>query len=347
MSLMEKAQNWFRNLIKPAGESEQLTYTQLAGGGKRGFIPPQNQTSRNPFRKQKQPDAAPANPFSTQMPVTPLGTDNGYGQQPVMEQQEYAYASHPMYQPEQQSFAQHTSFQSAPQAPFAPQSVPMGFETNFVQPPMANQPGSPFEGYNNVQPLQQPSAPLQQSAPIAPVHFLNNHVVDKNGKSYRHALRVAQITTVPDCYRLIEFMRGSETVLINLDAMSEAEEMGRCLDLLYGAAYALQCTFTRVANKSLYLITPSDILVQPYDSIGEMTDREIDYRWPDPASVAYMQRNAAPREQRFAYQDTGFASAYNAPASGHADYARFQGRAVNQSQNTGYTDFGGFGGLRR
>lgn len=243
------------------------------------------------------------------------------------------------YVPEQQAYPQQESYPPFQQQPFAAQSMPFSQGG-----PLPNQPGSPFEGYPNN------SQPPQPSTRMPNISYMNGLVVDKTGKGYRHAMRVAQITTVPDCYRLVEFMRGSETVLVNLDTMNDAEEMGRCLDLLYGAAYALQCTFTRVSNKSLYLITPADILVQPYDSIGSMTDREIDQRWPDPASVGYRQRNPDPREQQFAYQQTGFAPAYQGYAggmTGYADYGRLQGRAVNQSQNTGYTDFGGFGGFRR
>jgi len=403
MSFMEKAQGWLGKFTNKPQQGSDPAYTQRADGSTSGYHP---NTQRMKPQPAPQPEPVPQwQPEPGYVPPQQMGAAPQEGgkpswlntgkQKPVQEQPQMGYTQQ---QAPQQSYTQQMNYQQPYQA--APQPTgytqqqpqmgyqqpapqmqqPMGqeYRGGFAptwQQPVANVPGSPFEGYVGAnQTMNQPAMNGGSAAPNNIV-YMNGVTVGQDGTAYRHSMRVAQITTVPDCYRLVAFMRSGESVLVNLDEMNETEEMGRCLDLLYGAAYALQCTFTRVANRCLYLITPADILVQPYEAIAEESDREIDARWPDPASVGYMQRNAQreqdkfghftqhnawgaqpqqPQMNSFGYQGYGAQNAYQQgyqqPAYRQQQFAAggdpvgFGNRAA-RAQNTGYTDFGGFGGL--
>lgn len=384
MSFMDKAQGWLGKFTNKPNHGSDPAYTQRADGSTSGYHP--NTQRMKPQQAPQQPQPEPAAQWQPEPGYTSpqqMGQQQGAQddgkpswlktgkqkpvqpeqapQQPPMgyTQQQSAY----QYQQPQTSYTQQMNYQQPQmgyQQPQMNQPVGQEFRGGFAptwQQPVANVPGSPFEGYVGANQTMN-----QQPVNAAPnnIVYMNGVTVGQDGTAYRHSMRVAQITNVPDCYRLVAFMRSGESVLVNLDEMRETEEMGRCLDLLYGAAYALQCTFTRVANRCLYLITPADILVQPYDTIAEETDREIDARWPDPASVGYMQRNAQREQEKyghFAQQNQWPQQQVNGFGYQQPSYGGFQqqfaaggdpvgfGNRASRSQNTGYTDFGGFGGL--
>ena len=110
--------------------------------------------------------------------------------------------------------------------------------------------------------------------------------VGADGTAYAMAIRLTQPLSTSRCYRIIEFMRNGEAVLVNMELMQDAIECDRCLDLLYGAAYAMGYTFTRVANRVLYLIAPQTVNVQAYASINDIAQRDNASRWPgsDPSN---------------------------------------------------------------
>ena len=105
------------------------------------------------------------------------------------------------------------------------------------------------------------------------------HFVD-NGTAYAMVLRLAQPVNTASCYRLIEFMRNGEAVLVNMELIADDNEVSRCLDLLYGAAFAMGCAFTRVAVRCMYLITPRSVDVLSYASMEGLAQRDSAYRWP-------------------------------------------------------------------
>ena len=400
MSFMEKAQGWLGKFTNKPQQGSDPAYTQRADGSTSGYHPNTQRMKPQPA-PQPQPEPVPQwQPEPGYVPPQQMGAaPQADGkpswlrtgrQKPVQEQPPMGYTQQqaPQQGYTQQMNYQQVPYQAAPQPTGYTQQQPqMGYQQpapQMQQPPMgqdyrggftptwqqpvANVPGSPFEGYVGAnQTMNQPamnSGMGGNGGVPNNIVYMNGVTVGQDGTAYRHSMRVAQITTVPDCYRLVAFMRSGESVLVNLDEMNETEEMGRCLDLLYGAAYALQCTFTRVANRCLYLITPADILVQPYDTIAEESDREIDARWPDPASVGYMQRNAQREQQKYGHftqknvwdqpqqpQMNSFGgypgyeqNAYPQQFAAGGDPVGFGNRAA-RAQNTGYTDFGGFGGL--
>lgn len=118
------------------------------------------------------------------------------------------------------------------------------------------------------------------------VYMNQGDFVDANGTAYRMVLRMAQPRYTSSCYRIIEFMRNGEAVLVNTEQIKEDREVTRCLDLIYGASYALNCACTRAASRCLYVITPRDVNVLPYASLEDMNQRDAAQRWPgsDPSN---------------------------------------------------------------
>lgn len=106
-----------------------------------------------------------------------------------------------------------------------------------------------------------------------------SYVAGKDGVAYRAIIRVAQPTALDKCYRLIEFIANSEVLLVNLEMIQDRADVDRCLDVLYGAAYVMHYTFTRIAEKSIYLIAPRSFSVEPFNAVNQMNQREIAQRW--------------------------------------------------------------------
>lgn len=165
-----------------------------------------------------------------------------------------------------------TSSQPIQQVP--PQQVPP--QGNWMGPQ-----GQPVGGQNMAAPQVGP-VEANAMAPNAPVFR------DDYGKTYAHCERLTQPLSVATCFRLIEFMRSGESVLVNLDLVPDKAERARCVDLLAGAAFTMNCTFTRVSVEHLYLIAPSTVLVKPYESMKEMERQGQDrYSWGSTSSVQY------------------------------------------------------------
>ena len=143
-----------------------------------------------------------------------------------------------------------------------------------------------------------------QNGQAAPnnISYFPGAFVGKDGRAYSHVERVAQVTQVPSCYRIIEFMRNGESVIVNTEMINDPAETDRCLDMLYGAACALGCTLTRISSqKEIYLLSPETVMVVPYDGIRRMSDQEINARWPDPDAMN--DRYGYGRSQQGGYQE--------------------------------------------
>ena len=110
----------------------------------------------------------------------------------------------------------------------------------------------------NAQPTgyqQQPTGYYQAQPQTPPqpdnISYMPGNFVGSDGRAYRHIENVAVVSNVGMCYRIIEYMRNSESVIVNTEQISDEVENQRCLDMLYGAARAMHCTFTRVAARSI------------------------------------------------------------------------------------------------
>ncbi len=163
-----------------------------------------------------------------------------------------------------------------------------------VQPsePFAAQP-QPFQptAQQAMQPWQPPVQPAQPVQPMQPAQqpdnlsYMPNMFVGNDGTAYRHVERLTQPMSASTCYRLIEFMRNGESVIVNTELIRDERENQRCLDLLYGAAYTMNCTFTRISARSIYLIAPATVTVIAYESIRQMNEQDAAVRWPGAESA--------------------------------------------------------------
>ena len=187
--------------------------------------------------------------------------------------------------PQQQASYQQPAYQ---QTAFQPQQTGYQPQTGYQQPAYPPQPQTQLQwnsteqsapGYGPAQTGYMPEA----NAPQDNVRYMPGMVVGEGGQGYAATLRIAQLSSVRDCYRLIEFMRNLESVIINVEYISDAAENQRCLDLLYGAAFAMQYTLTKISERSIYLISPTNVLVIPYETIRYASDQDMDERWPGAA----------------------------------------------------------------
>ena len=134
----------------------------------------------------------------------------------------------------------------------------------------------------------------QRAAVPDNITYMPGSYVGDDGMAYRHVERLAQPLSAATAYRLIEFMRNEETVIVNTELIRDERENQRCLDLLFGAAFTMNCTFTRISAKSIYLIAPRSVTVMPYESLRQMNEKDAAMRWPGAQSP----RTATPEPQR-------------------------------------------------
>lgn len=319
MSLLDKAQTLLRRFRAGGEVDEESMYSRRHNGSLSGYHP-------NVGRMSPQDPSAPADqPY------------DAYSQPPSYAAQDPAMQGQPVQQPEYSFQQNYQPLWNPPEQPNQATDYRTGYQPHFQNPPMpANQPGSPIMGYQPPFPPQQPAQPQQQPVPDN-ILYMPGGVVGRDGKEYLHTVRIAQITGVPDCYALMQSMRNNETVIVNLDMMPDNSEIDRCLDLLFGASYALQCQFNLVSSRNIYLLTPAAIQVENVENLRQRSEYEADNRWPDPANLAYRQRVAA-REQTAYSGFGGFGQ--NAYAQSYQGYG--MGRRNGTRNTMEYTDFGGF-----
>ena len=189
----------------------------------------------------------------------------------------------------QQSYAQNNGWQNdfsqvngtgyAPQmngTGYAPQMNATGYapaQNGFAQAAAPAQPAG-FAQQQNAAPAQNAQSNMGQ------MHYMPGQFVHEDGKSYSHVERLAQPLSASSCFRLIEFMRNGESIIVNTELIQDERENAHCLDLLYGAAFTMGYTFTKISRLRIYLISPANICVLPYGTIKQLNDEELARRWP-------------------------------------------------------------------
>lgn len=221
-------------------------------------------------------------------------------------------------------------FQGQQRVPFQNAGAQRGFTTHQAPVPNAQN----WQNPNQVQPQQNP-APMQNQHETFAFTGGDAYVVD--GNAYKMVVRVAQITGVPSCFRVIEFMYNNEAVVVNAEQVTDLVEAERCMDLIFGAACAMKLRLMRVSGKQIYLITPPQVCVIPFDNLGRAAVDDINRHWP-----GAMQANMQP--QFNAQRSASNIQQMNAQPR-QEDFAGSVGRraARNNMHTNGYTDYGGFG----
>ncbi|MDD6049870.1 MAG: cell division protein SepF [Clostridiales bacterium] len=278
-------------------------------GGQTGAMPPQQampQQAMPPQGMPPQQGMSPQQPFGRPGYQPPMGMPPQMGAQvPPRPQAQFQGTG---YQPQQRGFtARQTVQQPQPE-----------FQQPHAQP----------------QPAQPQSVPQTYAFPGG-----DSYVVD--GNAYKMVLRVAQITGVPSCFRVIEFMYNNEAVIVNAEQVTDLVEADRCMDLIFGAACAMKQRLMRVSGKQIYVITPPQVYVAPFDSLRRAGMADIERRWPG-AMQSMGQNQQPPVNNVQPMQPMGNQMAYQQPRE---DFAGGVGRraARNGMHANGYTDYGGFG----
>ena len=189
------------------------------------------------------------------------------------------------------------------------------------QPPVQNQPAQGTMNQPPVQPSQQmpPVQPVQQ-APKGTVYDFVTGMPQEVNNAYAMVLRVVQITGIPSCYPLLEFMKRDEAVIVNAEQITDQLEVNRCMDMLFGAASAMNKHFERIAGRMIYLIAPLNVHVVPSDSVMQISQSDRERRWPG-------------------------SSRSGAQAARNDDFQPRFGQRAQAPQQAQFTDYGGFNGF--
>lgn len=303
MTIKDRMQSlWDKVKAGAPGEMNTAKFNR-PGGGTSGYDPRADQRRMAMTAKQQPaPQESPSMTLGMEQQIDPPQQGMNYtgGVQPVqgMDFQQTGYQPNPFqtqdtaYQPagyaqQAMAYQQQANYQPQQmgQAPYQQPAMDYGMAQQMSQ---SYQPQGMNNPYGYQQPMEQPAyqeAP-QAYQPQEPrtqnnISYMPGNFVGDDGRAYSHVERIAMVSSVAACYRIIEFMRNHESVIINTEQITDEAENQRCLDLLYGAAFAMQCSFTRIAAKSIYLVAPGNVMVVPYDAIRRMSDQDISYRWPE------------------------------------------------------------------
>ncbi len=79
------------------------------------------------------------------------------------------------------------------------------------------------------------------------------------GRRQSHCERIVNVRQIEECREIIKYLLRGESVLLNLENI-DPKDCGRVVDLLSGAAFALQGRMLKVAHLS-YLLAPENVEV--------------------------------------------------------------------------------------
>ena len=284
MAFWDDAKKKMMQAVKPKQQAENQVFSNRSDGGFSGYVPKmkkaENEQAQTGYRQPGVPGFAGMMPEgvdpSVMQQFQPMGGQTGMmppvqGMQPQQGMPpQGAFPQQPAFGRTgyQQPVNMAQSMPPRPQAQFQGQP-PMGqhFQQNGQQPTRPGfgqpafqqnaQPQQPPRGFTVQQPPVQPqqaNVPPQNDGHTFAFPGGESYVVD--GNAYKLILRVAQITGVPSCFRVIEFMYNNEAVIVNAEQITDLVEADRCMDLIFGAACAMKQRLMRVSGKQIYVITP-------------------------------------------------------------------------------------------
>ena len=192
---------------------------------------------------------------------------------PVSQRQQTAYQ-----QPVQQAYQQGTGYQQPmpQQWQQQPQVQPQQHQ---YQTPQQRAMGFTPEEENRPQRQSKRQHRAQQPQPVNNIVYMpntgNTGFMDESGRAYTHMERVVQLVSVSACFRVIEFMRNGESVIVNTENIASETDTQRCLDLLAGAAFTMGSSMTKITQlKRAYLIAPQTVMVMADVAVNNWADRD-------------------------------------------------------------------------
>ena len=181
-------------------------------------------------------------------------------------------------QPVQQAYQQGTGYQQPmpQQWQQQPQVQPQQHQ---YQTPQQRAMGFTPEEENRPQRQSKRQHRAQQPQPVNNIVYMpntgNTGFMDESGRAYTHMERVVQLVSVSACFRVIEFMRNGESVIVNTENIASETDTQRCLDLLAGAAFTMGSSMTKITQlKRAYLIAPQTVMVMADVAVNNWADRD-------------------------------------------------------------------------
>lgn len=272
---------------RAAAAGQDDIQSNMANGGFSGYRPQtsRHKTIRETLRQQPVQDAAAdqtdfasqqqgftgMNPLQWQQPASGY---QGMGEPNVWQYQNPGYQQTNYQQTDyQQTAYQQTGYQGWQQTAYQQgmNQQPMGGyqQTAYQQTAWGGNDG----GY---------TAAYQGGAQQAPdnISYMPGNFVGPDGRAYSHVERVVRMTSVASSMKIIDFMRNGESVIVTTEQITDERENQRCLDLLFGAAFTMACTLTRISARDIYLLSPATVMVLPDEGIRRMSDQDVNARWP-------------------------------------------------------------------
>ena len=192
---------------------------------------------------------------------------------PVSQRQQTVYQ-----QPVQQAYQQGTGYQQPmpQQWQQQPQVQPQQHQ---YQTPQQRAMGFTPEEESRPQRQSKRQHRAQQPQPVNNIVYMpntgNTGFMDESGRAYTHMERVVQLVSVSACFRVIEFMRNGESVIVNTENIASETDTQRCLDLLAGAAFTMGSSMTKITQlKRAYLIAPQTVMVMADVAVNNWADRD-------------------------------------------------------------------------
>ena len=250
------------------------------------------------------------------------GEEQGYYEQPYGAQEGYYDPAQAAYGQEYAGYAQYDNAYQRQQPYQQPTQQPVqqpyaGYQQE-AYPPQEGGYQSPYSGSYSQQ--SQPQArsgrtPVQSVEKVVPFPGVMS---DRSGNTYAHELQILQLRDRDECRAIIEHLKNNCTVALNMDNIANDTEKQRCVDMLSGAAYTLNCNISRISTRGVYVITPDVVRVSQDDATkrlngaarqqGQRPSRAHSYASGRPQGQdAYdVQENAYggyPQQERYAPQD--------------------------------------------
>lgn len=308
-------------------QDEPEVVSNMANGGTSGYRPGKVQ-GRSIFSTQSIPVQQATQP----QPRQSTGMTGRFAAMDGQMQPDNGGFQQTGYQQPQQDFT--GGMGGTYQQPYQP-TMNQGYQPTMNQPYYGQQPdngGYQQTGYqqggyqqggyqpNGYQPngYQQPYQPQQPQQPQQPdnISYMpgSSNFVDDDRRSYAHVERIVQLVSVAACFRIIEFMRNGESVIVNTESIANEADVQRCLDMLAGAAFTLECSLTKITQvKRAYLIAPKTVLVMQDKSFAHWNERDsMQMPEMDDAQESYRaERGAYVPDRRWErqpepYQTTGY-----------------------------------------
>lgn len=338
-----RAKDWVKEKSAELFPSREKPYSDLGNGGSSGYYPGvaarQERTQRMAAMKEETAQQAQQTQAMEGQTFQGAAMQQGYTQQFQAQPMQQGYTQQFQNAPAQPSYTQQ--FQTPPAQPGYTQqfqgSAQTGYTQQFQTPPAQTGYTQQFQGGYQQQPWPQQES-YQQPATQQPqdnISFMPGMYVD-GSRAYAHVERITQLVSFQACYRIIEFMKNGESVIVNTESIPNEAEVIRCIDMLSGAAYTLGCSITKITNiKRAYLISPPTVQVLADVFIQRMSDRRNDEgarrrtgRYADEPSRSYAGEDA--------FNPGGYDPAQMASGYGY-------GQEYAQASGGSYGSYGGYG----